>query len=184
VRIIQEPFVELHIVIQGRKDLANQVYDQLRESIESGRLAAGVQLPPSRLLAIQLGLSRKTISDTYSRLTYENYLVGKIGSGTFVNTLSSPARRSLVSSDLASVERVRKWQGISLPLRHPTLEGTLRCDFIGGATAKTQFPHDEWRRCTQYALRQMSPATLPLPAGSNAWPTTWWCATARSRRWT
>ena len=150
--------MELHIVIQGRKDLANQVYDQLRESIESGRLAAGVQLPPSRLLAIQLGLSRKTISDTYSRLTYENYLVGKIGSGTFVNTLSSPARRSLNSSDLASVERVRKWQGISLPLRHPTLEGTLRCDFIGGATAKTQFPHDEWRRCTQYALRQMSQA--------------------------
>jgi len=150
--------VELHIVIQGRKDLANQLYEQLRDNIESGRLAAGVQLPPSRLLAAQLGLSRKTISDTYSRLTYENYLVGKIGSGTFVNTLSTPVQRQQTTSELASVKRVKKWQDISLPLRHPTLEGTLRCDFIGGATAKTQFPHDEWRRCTQYALRQMTQA--------------------------
>ncbi|NBB12996.1 PLP-dependent aminotransferase family protein [Pseudomonas sp. SLFW] len=150
--------MELHIVIQGRKDLANQLYQQLRDSIESGRLAAGVQLPPSRLLAAQLGLSRKTISDTYSRLTYENFLVGKIGSGTFVNTLSAQPQRSSTRSDLASQKVVRKWQDISLPLRHPTLEGTLRCDFIGGATAKTQFPHDDWRRCTQYALRQMSQA--------------------------
>ncbi|WP_341964349.1 PLP-dependent aminotransferase family protein [Pseudomonas sp. RC10] len=150
--------MELHIVIQGRKDLANQLYQQLRDSIESGRLAAGVQLPPSRLLAAQLGLSRKTISDTYSRLTYENFLVGKIGSGTFVNTLSAQPQRSSIRSDLASQKVVRKWQDISLPLRHPTLEGTLRCDFIGGATAKTQFPHDDWRRCTQYALRQMSQA--------------------------
>jgi GntR family transcriptional regulator/MocR family aminotransferase len=150
--------VELHIVIQGRKDLANQVYEQLRDSIDSGRLAPGVQLPPSRLLAAQLGLSRKTISDTYSRLTYENYLVGKIGSGTFVNTLSRTTHRQPITSDLASLALVKKWANISLPLRHPTLEGTLRCDFIGGATAKTQFPHDEWRRCTQYALRQMSQA--------------------------
>jgi GntR family transcriptional regulator/MocR family aminotransferase len=148
--------MELHIVIQGRKDLANQLYEQLRDSIESGRLAAGVQLPPSRLLAEQLGLSRKTISDTYSRLTYENYLIGKIGSGTFVNTLSAPTERRQVTSDLASLKVLTKWQNISLPLRHPTLQGTLRCDFIGGATAKSQFPHDEWRRCTQYALRQMS----------------------------
>jgi GntR family transcriptional regulator/MocR family aminotransferase len=148
--------MELHIVIKGRKDLAIQLYEQLRESIESGRLAAGVQLPPSRLLAEQLGLSRKTISDTYSRLTYENYLVGKIGSGTFVNTRSVPAQRQQVAADLASFKMLNKWESISLPLRHPTREGTLRRDFIGGASAKSQFPHDEWRRCTQYALRQMT----------------------------
>ncbi|WP_062381920.1 MocR-like pyridoxine biosynthesis transcription factor PdxR [Pseudomonas abietaniphila] len=150
--------MELHIVIHGRKDLANQLYEQLRDNIESGRLAAGVQLPPSRLLAAQLGLSRKTISDTYSRLAYENYLVGKIGSGTFVNALHTPTQRQRPSSELASAARVKKWQDVSLPLRHPTREGTLRYDFLGGATGKTQFPHDEWRRCTQYALRQMSQA--------------------------
>ncbi len=47
--------MELHVVINGRKDLAGQLYNQLRGAIESGRLAAGTQLPPSRLLAEQLG---------------------------------------------------------------------------------------------------------------------------------
>ena len=50
--------MELHVVINGRKDLAEQLYQQLREAIGSGRLAAGAQLPPSRLLAEQLGVSR------------------------------------------------------------------------------------------------------------------------------
>ncbi len=148
--------MELHIVIEGRKDLAHQVYEQLRDSIVSGRLAAGVQLPPSRLLAAQLGLSRKTISDTYSRLTYENYLVGKVGSGTFVNALSAYNAPRPAPSQLASAHIVAKWERITLPLRHPTRAGTLRYDFLGGATAKTQFPHDEWRRCVHHAVRQMS----------------------------
>ena len=148
--------VELHIVIKGRKDLARQVYQQLRDSIVSGRLAAGVQLPPSRLLAEQLGVSRKTISDTYSQLTYESYLIGKVGSGTFVNSSAAYSPRRAAASHLASAEVVAKWERISLPLRHPTRAGTLRYDFLGGATAKTQFPHDDWRRCVQHALRQMS----------------------------
>ena len=148
--------MELHIVIEGRKDLARQVYEQLRDSIVCGRLAAGVQLPPSRLLAAQLGLSRKTISDTYSRLTYENYLVGKVGSGTFVNALNAHSPSRPAPSKLASAHIVAKWERISLPLRHPTRAGTLRYDFLGGATAKTQFPHDEWRRCVHHAVRQMS----------------------------
>ena len=47
--------MELHVVINGRKDLAEQLYQQLREAIATGRLSAGAQLPPSRLLAEQLG---------------------------------------------------------------------------------------------------------------------------------
>ena len=53
--------MELHVVINGRKDLAEQLYQQLREAIGSGRLAAGAQLPPSRLLAEQLGVSLITV---------------------------------------------------------------------------------------------------------------------------
>ena len=58
--------MELHIVIEGRKELGAQLYRQLSEAIRAGRLADGQQLPPSRLLAEQLGLSRKTVSDVYT----------------------------------------------------------------------------------------------------------------------
>ena len=46
--------MELHIRLQGRKGLADQLYQQLRASIDSGHLAAGTQLPPTRLLAARL----------------------------------------------------------------------------------------------------------------------------------
>src|SRR5471032_724424 len=94
--------MELHVVINGRKDLAGQLYQQLRSAIETGRLAAGTQLPPSRLLAEQLGISRKTISDTYAQLTYENFLTGVIGKGTYVNARPSRIVRKQSHSELAS----------------------------------------------------------------------------------
>jgi GntR family transcriptional regulator/MocR family aminotransferase len=47
--------MELHVVIEGDKDLTGQLYRQLKEAIRSGRLAAGEKLPPSRLLAERLG---------------------------------------------------------------------------------------------------------------------------------
>ncbi|HEX7639005.1 MAG TPA: GntR family transcriptional regulator, partial [Burkholderiaceae bacterium] len=60
--------MELHVVIEGGRDLSGQLYRQLREAIRGGRLAAGAQLPPSRLLAAQLGLSRKTVAEVYARM--------------------------------------------------------------------------------------------------------------------
>jgi GntR family transcriptional regulator/MocR family aminotransferase len=148
--------MELHIILQGRTDLAEQLYRQLREGIESGRLAAGTQLPPTRLLAEQLGVSRKTVADTYARLTYDNLLTGKVGSGTFINARSSNAPRQAQPSSLASAAVVAQWREMQRPLRHPAMAGTLRYDFIGGASTKGQFPFDEWRRCTLHALRQSS----------------------------
>lgn len=146
--------MELHIVVQGRKDLVGQLYRQLREAIENGRLAAGTQLPPTRLLAEQLGISRKTVADAYALLTYDNLLVGKVGAGTFVNARVAKKGRKQCHTDLASAMVVEKWRMTSLPLNHQGQNGTLRYNFIGGATSKSHFPLDEWRSSLQYALRQ------------------------------
>ena len=146
--------MELHVVINGRKDLAEQLYRQLLAAIQSGRLASGAQLPPSRLLAEQLGVSRKTVSDTYALLTYEGLLVGKIGRGTFVNSQANRPARRQDAADLACAAHLAKWQALPSPMRHPTRDGTLRCEFIGGATTRSLFPQDEWRRCTLDALRR------------------------------
>ncbi|AMS22310.1 DNA-binding protein [Pseudomonas synxantha] len=148
--------MELHLVITGRKDLAAQLYQQLREAIATGRLSAGAQLPPSRLLAEQLGISRKTVSDTYATLTYEGLLVGKIGRGTFVNAWAPQPDRVQSATDLACAANLGKWAALPSPMRHPTDDNILRYEFIGGATTRNQFPQEEWRRCTQHALRRIA----------------------------
>ncbi|MGY2402074.1 MocR-like pyridoxine biosynthesis transcription factor PdxR [Pseudomonas sp. SDO5271_S396] len=148
--------MELHVVINGRKDLADQLYRQLREAISSGRLAAGAQLPPSRLLAEQLGVSRKTVSDTYATLTYEGLLVGQTGRGTFVSARTPQSNHLPIATELACATSLARWASLPSPMRHPTRDSTLRYEFIGGATTRTQFPQDEWRRCTQDALRRIA----------------------------
>lgn len=148
--------MELHIVIEGRKDLAGQLYQQLRNAIHSGRLAAGEQMPPSRLLSEQLGLSRKTVSDAYSRLSLDKLIVGQVGVGTFVRALPAAKSREQTAGDLAGAAVVRRWSRIETPLRHPAPEGKSRYEFIGGNATKVPFPAEEWRRCITHALRQES----------------------------
>lgn len=56
----------------------------LRDAVRSGRLAPGTQLPSSRELAADLGVSRGLVTDAYAQLTAEGYLTGRQGSGTWV----------------------------------------------------------------------------------------------------
>jgi GntR family transcriptional regulator/MocR family aminotransferase len=111
--------MELHVVITGDKDLSGQLYRQLREAIRSGRLAADEQLPPSRLLAQRLAISRKTVSEVYARLTFERLLVGRVGIGTFVAPQSASHATPAPARPLASHAVVEKWRALDLPLRHP-----------------------------------------------------------------
>jgi GntR family transcriptional regulator/MocR family aminotransferase len=148
--------MELHIVIEGKKALTQQLYQQLREGIESGRLGPGTQLPPTRLLAEQLGVSRKTVAEAYNRLTYDNLLSGRVGVGTFINTRIPRQQPGLSESELASASVVEQWRGRYSPLTHHGEQPALRFEFHGGTPASNLFPHEEWRRCILFALRQTS----------------------------
>lgn len=66
--------------------LHQQIYEELRQAILSGRLLPGERLPSSRKLSKSLGISRSTITQSYDQLLSEGYLETTIGSGTFVCT--------------------------------------------------------------------------------------------------
>ena len=150
--------MELHVLIDGDKDLSGQLYRQLHDAIRSGRLPADERLPPSRLLAAQLKVSRKTVSEVYARLTFEKLLVGRVGIGTFVAPRSSARRVRPPSTPLAANGLVERWRALPTPLRHPPPAGLARYEFIGGTPSTTLFPHADWRRCTLHALRESARA--------------------------
>ncbi|QGZ64232.1 MocR-like pyridoxine biosynthesis transcription factor PdxR [Paraburkholderia acidisoli] len=159
--------MELHVTVSGRRDLAGQIYRQLRDSIVDGRLAGGTRLPSTRDLAQQLGVSRKTTLDVFERLLAEGYLESRRGSGTFVaDTLERlPAReRAHPNSQIDTALRVESpargahatpwWQAQAAePVPLPRVDARLACDFAGGVTDKSRFPFDVWRRCINDALR-------------------------------
>ncbi|MBP2453888.1 MocR-like pyridoxine biosynthesis transcription factor PdxR [Mycolicibacterium lutetiense] len=72
----------------SRDGLAVQLQHQLRSGIQQGRLMAGSLLPPSRVLAAQLGVARSVVVAAYEHLVADGYLTGHQGSGTRVRTVA------------------------------------------------------------------------------------------------
>jgi 2-aminoadipate transaminase len=69
---------------EGGSPLYKQLYQEIRDQIESGKLARGNRLPPTRELAGQLGLNRTTVSAAYELLESEGLITGQVGRGSFV----------------------------------------------------------------------------------------------------
>ncbi|HJP79345.1 MAG TPA: PLP-dependent aminotransferase family protein [Pseudonocardiaceae bacterium] len=70
----------------GRVPLHRQIEASIRDAIQSGSLPLGAVLPPSRMLAADLGVSRGVVVEAYQQLTAEGYLAGRVGGRTEVAT--------------------------------------------------------------------------------------------------
>lgn len=146
--------MELQITIEGRRDLGGQLYRELRDAIQSGRLAGGERMPPTRLLSEQLHISRKTVAEVYAKLSLERLLVGQVGVGTFVRDDAARQGGLPRTPLLAGAAVVERWRALDTPLRHPKPEGQSRFEFIGGHVNRSPFPDEEWQRCVRSAARR------------------------------
>ncbi len=71
----------------ARRDAAKQAVDRLRDLILQGEFSAGERLPPERVLARELGVSRSTLREAIRALVVMNVLVSRHGDGTYVSSL-------------------------------------------------------------------------------------------------
>lgn len=69
--------------------LYGQLYEQLKQQILSGNMAAGQRLPATRELAAEYHLSRNTVINAYRQLEVEGYIRPVTGSGYYVENLTS-----------------------------------------------------------------------------------------------
>ena len=70
---------------KAAKPLHRQIYDAYRTAIAARNLGAGQQIPSTRTLACELGISRIPVLSAYSQLLAEGYLESRSGAGTFVS---------------------------------------------------------------------------------------------------
>jgi GntR family transcriptional regulator/MocR family aminotransferase len=78
--------MDLAIALDSRlpQPLHQQIYEELRRAILTGRLLPRQKIPSTRSLAKSLGISRTTVTQSYEQLLSEGYLQTIIGSGTYV----------------------------------------------------------------------------------------------------
>ena len=132
--------------------LQQQLYDQLRELIVSARLAAGVRMPSSRMLADQFTVSRMTVLLTYERLIAEGYLETVPAVGTFVSKPAAPP---------APRKDPHEAQTIALPM--------VSLEYRIGQPDPALFPIGRWRALIRGTLERLgSQLGHPHPGGSPA----------------
>lgn len=133
----------LEMTLSGvpRGQQASALMNRLRNAVRSGSLPTGTRLPPSRVLARDLGVSRGVVVRVYEQLTAEGYLNARQGSGT----------------EVAAVPR----SATSAPRR------SHRPPSNPGLPSGAAFPRAAWLRSTQRALAELPDSALGYgdPAG-------------------
>jgi len=70
---------------RGPTSLYRQVYEGYRKAILDGSLRTGQRIPSTRVLALELGISRMPVLNAYGQLLAEGYFESRVGSGTVVS---------------------------------------------------------------------------------------------------
>ena len=146
----------------------------LREAVQSGRLAPGTSLPPSRALAGDLGIARNTVAEAYTQLVAEGWLTARQGSGTRVAarptgaTPPAPVRRAS-PHDESAVPTARVGRSTADAGGTTAPRGDVVYDLRAGYPDVAAFPHAEWiaaartavGRAPSAAYRYADPQGLP-----------------------
>jgi GntR family transcriptional regulator/MocR family aminotransferase len=129
---------------RSAEPIGAQIGRQLRQMILSGRMPRGAQLPSSRALADDLGVSRATVVTAYDQLASEGYVEGRHGAGMFV---SSALPEQVLQVSTATPHRP------ATPKRTTTRVQTTIRPFQVGAIDPELFPFREWSRLLQRTWR-------------------------------
>lgn len=144
--------------------LQERIRAVVSDAIVTGRFPAGERMPSSRQLALQLGVSRITVTLAYAELVALDYLTSRGRSGYFVSD-SAPVLPAF------ELPMAREGTGIDWSARtkgFPALQRVDRPDdwarypysFIYGQADPTLFDHANWRACALRALGRRDFAAL------------------------
>jgi GntR family transcriptional regulator len=85
--------VQIHITANDGVPLYLQIVNQIKYLVASGRLAAGAELPPIRVLAEQLIVNPNTVARAYRELEMAGLVEKRRTAGTYVSDQGSPLAR-------------------------------------------------------------------------------------------
>ena len=130
----------------SQRSVTAQLCDQIRRKVESGDIPRGTRLPSTRQLAKELGIARNVAIEAYEQLIAEGYLVGRVGSGTFVAEGIAPSAGPRPAAGGFTVFRPQAARAVAPGAsRHGAgRDGVIR--FATGVPDLERFPRSRWAR--------------------------------------
>jgi GntR family transcriptional regulator/MocR family aminotransferase len=171
-----EPLFELNVTMPpaGSREIASQLFRQLKDAILDKRLRPGSRLPSTRDAQRIFGVSRNTVQDVYDRLAQEGLVLARHGSGTFVRA----ARRDPIARQAASGDEhhgrvnpfwerpdVASWIGFWHERRGAAAFPPAIADLRPALVDQRLFPHATFRQVMARQLRRLetNPASSRSP---------------------
>src|SRR5579872_4795343 len=164
MRVLSNPMSELQanllLDVSGTGPLHGRLAAELRRAIRDGRLPPGSLLPPSRVLAAELGCSRWVVTEAFAQLATAGYTEGRVGSGTRIRAAGA------VGADGRA--------GADGPVGRPAGPGRRTAarviDMAPGLPDLRSFPLARWAAAIRAAASALSAADLGHPdhAGHHA----------------
>ncbi len=139
--------------------LIRQIYQGIRQQILDGNLHAHQQLPSTRVLAADLGVSRNVVIDAYDQLISEGFLNGRQGAGTYVaDGAYWPPTDELEPLHVLTDEPGRS--PLPYPSQPPFQSSFTGIDFRSGIPALDHFPRKRWAALTRAVCTEVPSATF------------------------
>jgi GntR family transcriptional regulator / MocR family aminotransferase len=138
------------------RGLRAQLERGLRQAIGRGSLPPGTALPPSRVLAAELDVSRSLVVGAYEQLTIEGYLEARQGSGTRVREHAVGGHRGGDGADEEPSGAAANGANGAANGRGSTIRRSALPD-------PALFPRSEWVRHYRDVLRDIADDRLLYP---------------------
>jgi GntR family transcriptional regulator/MocR family aminotransferase len=128
----------------AERPVTAQLCDQIRRLIETGGLIPGTRLPSTRHLAKELGIARNVAIEAYEQLIAEGYLVGRVGSGTYVAEGIAASAVSRAARPADAGVRTAGPDASGAPKNGAARKDVIR--FTTGVPDLERFPRKRWAR--------------------------------------
>lgn len=159
---------------QSRR-LGEHLCQLLRQAIATQALRPGERLPATRDLMAGLGVSRNTVMHAYEQLRMEGYVVSKVGSGTFVASLTPEVllkaprtQRRGMSASLDAQQGVELSERAQFILQHASAADRQWGTFMPGVPDVGAFPRATYARILNRLWRHAQPQMLTYGTNGGA----------------
>jgi len=120
-----DKFVPIHLNRSDEKPLYAQIYDAIAGMIDHNKLSPGEKLPPIRRLCSALDVNSVTVVKAYKLLEENDYVISKIGSGTYVKP------DAIINGNIDSSNKVEKESFTEMPPGEQKIKKCYPFDFVG-----------------------------------------------------
>lgn len=136
-----------------------QLFNALKTSVINGEIPTNTKLPPTRILAKDLSISRSTVIKSYELLVLENFFYSKKGSGYFVKYL--PKKKEITKINSHNRPKISKSARNFLKHKYVSTDDFSRnIAFRPGLPPLDIFPITKWKKLSNDYWQNSTPSQL------------------------